>query len=154
MTKEELLEALEQFDSEDLTTALKAAEASRKTRRQGAYFLQNFFEETRVQGDERGTEITMPITPLVMNPGHMAHGGVIAFLCDNAMGMASFMEKQRPGVTMDLTVRYHKPLRGSFATARGEVVSSGSRINSTRCECRDETGTLVATATGSFYHFR
>lgn len=152
MTKEELLEMLSEFDGEDLQVALQAAHAARKTRAKGLYFLHHFFEERRFEAEEKGWGVKIPISSLVMNPGQMVHGGVTAFLADNAMGMASFMEKQRPGVTLDLSVRYHRPARGNHLTALGQVVSAGSLVNSMRAEIRDDTGLLVATSTGSFYH--
>jgi uncharacterized protein (TIGR00369 family) len=152
MTKEELLRKLTEFEQEDLAVALKAAQAAKCARTEGLYFLHYFFEEERVEESVGQSLVTIPVTELVMNQAKMLHGGVTAFICDNAMGMASYMEKGRPGVTLDLSVRYHKPGKGARLIARGVVVSAGSRINSARCEVRDEQGTLVATATGSFYH--
>ncbi|MDN4595167.1 PaaI family thioesterase [Polycladomyces subterraneus] len=152
MTKEELLQKLAEFEQEDLSVALKAAQAAKRARTEGFYFLHYFFEEERIEESVGQSLVTIPVTELVMNPAKMLHGGVTAFICDNVMGMASYMEKGRSGVTLDLSVRYHKPGKGARLIARGEVVSAGSRINSARCEVRDEQGSLIATATGSFYH--
>jgi uncharacterized protein (TIGR00369 family) len=153
MTKEQLLQELSNFEEEDLEIALKAARASKRKREDQFYFLHYFFEEQR-EDDGDIAYITMPIHEITLNPLQMVHGGVTAFLCDNAMGYASYMKTQRPGVTLDMSVRYHKPGRGNYLKAMAQVVSHGSQINSTRCEVRDETGTLVATATGTFYHKR
>ena len=152
MSKEELLNQLQDFDEAELQVALQAATALRKTKTEGLYFLHHFLQEDRVQDENNNHGVTIPISPLVMNPINMVHGGVTALLADNAMGFASFMEKQRPGVTLDLNVHYHKPGRGQQLRAIGEIVSVGALFNSMRTEVRDETGILVATATGTFYH--
>jgi uncharacterized protein (TIGR00369 family) len=151
MSKEELLQELANFDQSDLEIALKAARASKLEREEGFYFLHYFFEEDR-DTDSNEAIITMPIQPIIHNPLHMVHGGVTAFLCDNVMGYASLMEAQRPGVTLEMSVRYHKPGRGKYLRARAEVVSKGSQLNSTVCQVRDDNGTLIATASGTFYH--
>lgn len=151
--KQELLEKLSSFDMEDLVIALHAAQASHDNRNQsGLYFLHHFIKEEQVEVDKGVTSIRLPVNELVKNPANMLHGGVTALLCDNAMGLASYMDKHRSGVTLDLHVRYHRPIRGAFATANAKVVSSGGRINVTTCDVIDEEGQIMATATGSFYH--
>lgn len=152
-SKEELLAALASFDEADLEMALHAATSSQRARgRQvGSYFLHEFLgEHRRVEADQ--SMLTLDIKDWMMNPGGILHGGVMAFLCDNTLGMASFMSTGRPGVTVDLNVRYHLPVTKGQIVGRGQVVSSGSRINSARCEVQDEDGRLVATAVGTFYH--
>ncbi|MCL6515932.1 PaaI family thioesterase [Alicyclobacillus sp.] len=152
MTRQELLAELARLSDEDLAVALQAGRAREKARQRGTYFLHHFLQERRVEGEDGRAVITIPVSDLVMNPGGMVHGGITALLCDNAMGMASYMEKRRPGVTVEMTVRYHRPGRGDRLVASGEVLSAGALLNSARCEVRDEDGTLVATATGTFYH--
>ncbi|MBX6352514.1 MAG: PaaI family thioesterase [Thermoflavifilum sp.] len=148
-----LLAELSEADDEALRLAVQAARAVQQTRH-GFYFLHHFFEEGRDLSDPRRPVVTLPVTPWLMNPGGMVHGGVTAFLCDNAMGMASALEKGRPGVTLEMSVRYHKPGRGERLIATGELVHAGSLLNSARCEVRDEHGTLIASASGTFYHRR
>jgi len=153
MTKDELLHKLSSYCEEDLEVALRAANANQQAQTSGLYFLHHFLGEERVvNGDGMGIQIA--VDNLVKNPAKMVHGGVTAFLCDDAMGVASYLEKQRPGVTLDLAVRYHRPGMGKMLSAIGEVVAASSQINSTRCEVRDEHNTLIATATASFYHRR
>ncbi|QSO46167.1 PaaI family thioesterase [Alicyclobacillus mengziensis] len=152
VTKDELLNRLAKYTEEDLEMALRAADAQKRTREEGLYFLHYLLGEDRMNADAKEASIVLPIRPMVMNPVNMVHGGITALLCDNVMGMASYMSAKRPGVTLDLSVRYHLPGRGNQLTARGEVVHAGGQVNSTRCEVRDDVGRLVATATGSFYH--
>ncbi|PWI57544.1 PaaI family thioesterase [Sulfoacidibacillus thermotolerans] len=151
--KQVYLQKLADFDAEDLLVALHAAEASRENRGEhGFYFLHHFLGEKQVEIAGYDASIQLPVNQLVLNPLNMLHGGVTALLCDNVMGLASFLDKKRPGVTLDLHIRYHQPIRGTHTTARAKVISSGGRINITTCEVVDETGKVMATATGSFYH--
>lgn len=156
--RDELLRMLEQYGVEDLRVALKAAQASRQTRDGDSYFLHHFLGQSRdfsLTADEQGasgSKVSIPISPLWMNQVGMVHGGVTALLCDNAMGMASYLHAQKPGVTLEMSVRYHMPGRGEMLTAEGYVVHAGSQLNSTRSEVRDNLGNLVASATGTFYH--
>ncbi|WDL95785.1 PaaI family thioesterase [Alicyclobacillus sp. ALC3] len=154
-TKVALLEELTAFDESDLAMALHAAKASKRARERtdGSYFLHEFLGEHRKVEDGQAT-LTLDVKDWMMNPGGILHGGVMAFLCDNTLGMASFLNQQRPGVTVDLNVRYHLPVTSGVITGRGTVVSSGSRINSARSDVFDEAGRLVASATGTFYHVK
>lgn len=150
MTKEEMLLELREMKEEDLEMALRAARASRKTREEGLYFLHHFIgEEREIVGNK--PKISIPLFDALNNPLGIAHGGVIAFLADNAMGYASSLASQRWGVTVDMHIRYHRPGVGERLIAIGEVVSQGKTFNSTRTEVRNEQDKLVATATGTFY---
>ncbi|MDQ0190705.1 PaaI family thioesterase [Alicyclobacillus cycloheptanicus] len=151
--KENLLAALAEFDEADLQMALHAANAAKRAReRKGAtYFLHEFLGEHRRVEDDRAV-LTIPVRDWMMNPGGILHGGIMAYLCDNTLGMASFLKSTRPGVTVDLNVRYHLPVVSGSITGVGEVVAGGSQINSARCEVHDDQGRIVATAAGTFYH--
>lgn len=152
-TKDDMLAALAAFAEEDLALALRAAESSRRSRERTleSYFLHEFLGEQRKI--ENGKPVlSIDVQDWMLNPGAILHGGVTALLCDNTLGMVSYLHQQRPGVTVDLNVRYHLPVRSGLITGTGEVVSAGSSISSARGEVRDAEGRLVATATGTFYH--
>jgi len=157
MTKEEILAELEDFAEAELRVALHAAKSLKAARDEQFYFLHSFFRETF--DVERWAEtgecvVTMPQDELIWNPANMVHGGVLAVLCDNAMGLAAHLASGRPGVTVDLGVKYHKPARGKNLRATASVLSCGSTLVAARCQIHDERGTLVASGTGTFYHRR
>ncbi|MCY0901405.1 MAG: PaaI family thioesterase [Firmicutes bacterium] len=157
MTKEEMLAELGDFGDDELRVALHAGRALKAARDQQFYFLHSFFRETfdMERWEETGEcVVAMPQDELVWNPGGMVHWGVLAFLCDNAMGLASHLASGRPGVTVDLGVKYHKPARGKILRATASVLSCGSTLVAARCQIHDERGTLVASGTGTFYHRR
>lgn len=152
LTKEDLLEQLAKLSEEDLRIALHAGESSRLEREEGqAYFLRYFYGEERHM-EEGVSEIRMPIQPFMRNAFYSVHGGVLAYLADNCMASLSREKMGRPGVTLDLQIKYHNPGRGQYLIARGKLVHKAKLFTCMRAEIRSDDGTLVATATGTFYH--
>lgn len=146
---------LADYDEAELQAGLKAAQALREARADHFYFLHYFFGETvDLANWEAAGEctVTIDLNELTMNPVQMAHGGVLALLADNAMGLASHLKANRPGVTVQMSVQYHKPARGAKLIAKAQIVSTGRRLYTAKCEIFDDQGTLVASGTGTFYH--
>jgi len=157
LTKEALLDELSDFDSTELQAAVQAARALRQARAERFYFLHFLFgQQMNLDKWQETGEcmITMELTELTMNPANMVHGGVLALLCDNAMGLASHLQMNRPGVTVSLSVQYHKPAKGTRLTAKARILSYGSQLSGAACEILDDEARLVASGTGTFYHQR
>jgi len=87
------------------------------------------------------------------NPYGIVHGGVYAALADNAMGGAitGLMGSGRAFTTVDLHVRYLRPIREGTIFARASVVKPGRRVIQAECTMEGIDGKLVATATASFF---
>jgi uncharacterized protein (TIGR00369 family) len=79
------------------------------------------------------------------------HGGVIATLVDVVMASAavSKIDFVRTAVTLSLDTRYLQPGRGRL-TADGEVLDCDDEIAWCQATVSDQSGRLVARATGSF----
>ncbi|MCY0868985.1 MAG: PaaI family thioesterase, partial [Firmicutes bacterium] len=154
LTREEMLELLADCTDQELAVAVTAASAQRKASAGDLYFLHHFYGERLVAADARAGEfaLELPIAPALLNPAGMVHGGVIATLCDDVMGFASHSTIGRPGVTLDMTVRYHRPGRGTALIATARIVSAARLLQSAECTVRDDQGRIVATASGAFYH--
>lgn len=87
-----------------------------------------------------------------LNPGGIAHGGVIYTLADAAMG-ASVMSMLEPGqrcVTAELKVNYLKAVKTGRLVAHAKVVRKGNRLATVTAEVRDGQGDLIAIALGTF----
>ena len=82
------------------------------------------------------------------------HGGVYATLLDSALGAAGCWagspDAFRPAVTLTLTVSFVGQPKGRRLIAEGRRVGGGRSIYFSEGEVRDETGALVAQASGSF----
>jgi uncharacterized protein (TIGR00369 family) len=87
------------------------------------------------------------------NPIGSVHGGVHATLLDSVMGCAihSSLGAGRAYTTLDLSVRYLRPVSTASGTLRAEgtVVSLGRRVATAEGTITDGRGRLVATATTS-----
>jgi uncharacterized protein (TIGR00369 family) len=79
------------------------------------------------------------------------HGGVVATLVDVVMASAavSKIDFVRTAVTLNLNTSYLQPGRGRL-TADGEVIGFDDEIAWCQATVSDESGRLIARATGSF----
>lgn len=99
------------------------------------------------------SEIRMRLEPHHLNPGRIAHGGVIATLVDAAIGIAlrTRLGTERNHVTVNLSVQYLAPApEGTTITARGKVIHSGARTGYGEAELVRSDGTLVAKGSATF----
>ncbi|MBI4728619.1 MAG: PaaI family thioesterase [Acidobacteria bacterium] len=102
--------------------------------------------------EEGASEIRMVLQPHHLNPGGIAHGGVIATLLDAAIGIAlrTRLVRGTAHVTAQLGVQYLSPASDGSLTARGRAVQSGSRVGFGDGELRSGDGRLLATAQATF----
>jgi acyl-CoA thioesterase len=79
------------------------------------------------------------------------HGGVVATLMDVVMASAavSKIDFMRTAVTLNLNTSYLQPGRGRL-TADGELLAMDDEVAQCRATVTDESGAVVARATGSF----
>jgi len=80
------------------------------------------------------------------------HGGLIATLLDEIMVWACAVQTKRFAFCAELNVRFVHPLRPKeVVIAAGELAENrGDRIFDARAELRDQTGRLLASATGKY----
>lgn len=85
------------------------------------------------------------------NPMGAVHGGVLTDLADAAMGvsMASTLEKGEGFTTLELQMRYFRPVREGLVTATARPLQKGRRVGVLECDLTDESGAMVARATSS-----
>lgn len=87
----------------------------------------------------------------------MLHGGVTATLLDTALGYAvmSLAAEGYHAVTVQLNVNYTRPAAvGETLEAVGRVLHHGNLTAVATGEVRNETGELIATASGTFLYCR
>lgn len=85
------------------------------------------------------------------NPMGTLHGGVICDLADAAMGtaMASTLEDDQSFTTLDLTVKFFKPVWNSHLRAIAQVTRRTRTLGFIECDVFDEKDSLVAKLFGS-----
>ncbi|KUK47850.1 MAG: Thioesterase superfamily protein [Actinobacteria bacterium 66_15] len=84
-------------------------------------------------------------------PGRL-HGGIASTILDEAIGRAiNISDADAWGVTIELTVRYRKPVPlGHEITARARITKDSGRIFEGSGEIRLDDGTVAVEATGRY----
>lgn len=80
------------------------------------------------------------------NPMGTMHGGILADLSDLAMGtaMASTLEDEESFTTLDLTVKFLKPVWDARLRATARVVKRTRTLGLLECDIEDDKESLVA----------
>lgn len=111
---------------------------------------------TRVWAENYG-EVELTIGPQHMNSIGIVHGGVYASLLDAAFGHAvsycSVPGHARYSTTVSLTTTFLKGATAGILRASARVDAIDGRLATCTGEVRDEAGTLLAVAQGSFLYF-
>jgi uncharacterized protein (TIGR00369 family) len=80
------------------------------------------------------------------NPMGTLHGGIICDVADAAMGsaMASTVEENESFTTLDLSIKFLKPIWNARLTAVAQVTKRTRTLGLIECAITDEGGSLVA----------
>lgn len=97
-------------------------------------------------------ECAIEVTRSHLNPGGVAHGGVLYSVADAAMGAAvmSLVEPGQRCVTAELKVNYLQAVAAGRVVARAKVVRKGGRLATVTAEVRDADDEVVGLALGTF----
>jgi uncharacterized protein (TIGR00369 family) len=155
MTSElhDLLEACIQNASVDDTKVLKELlQGVHFKQLHGVGFVSGLLQMERKM-DEQSCEITMPITPVTMNPLGIVHGGITATLIDSAMGSLSnhLVPEGEVVVTTQLNINYLAPGSGDYLKCITQVDHKGSKTMVLSATVYRNDGKKVAQGTGSFF---
>jgi len=99
----------------------------------------------------------IPLRPDLTNPDGIAHGGVIATLIDISITEAMLMTDEYAKVrdtrgsmaTIDLGVKYLRPLREGTLLCKAEIVHRGRRVAHARAVVTDEDDRQLALGTAT-----
>lgn len=88
----------------------------------------------------------MTAGPQHRNPMGTLHGGIVCDLADAAMGtaMASTLEDDESFTSLDLTVKFLKPVWNARLRATAEIVKRTRSLGLLECDVTDDGGSLVA----------
>jgi len=85
----------------------------------------------------------------LLNLSRVLHGGVSAAMLDTVMGLAVRSVTRQIPLTINLDVRYFRPVFEGTVRAAGKVVHHGNSIATAEAELL-QGGVLMAKATGTF----
>jgi len=101
--------------------------------------------------EEGSSTLKLTVEEKHLNHHGIIHGGVLASICDVAMGTAVATFNQKT-VTTDLSVQYIGNVpAGSEILARGWVIHRGNHLIRTMAEVRDKNGKLLTSSSASFF---
>lgn len=98
-------------------------------------------------------ELSLELRPEHLQQHGFVHGGVIAYLADNALAFAGG-SRLGNAVTLEFKINYVKPARGELLIARARVISAGKSQAVCHCEVFVEDGTdvgMCAAAQGTIW---
>ena len=98
-----------------------------------------------VVGDGQAV-VALDAGPRHANPMGTLHGGVLCDVGDAAMGVAfaSTLAEDESFTTLELDVKFLKPVWSGRLEATGTVVKRGRTVGLVECDVTDEEGSLVA----------
>lgn len=98
--------------------------------------------------------VTMEVDSRHLNRHGVMHGGFITTAIDTAMGATASLtasdDGKIPFTTISLTMNFLAPMNPGTLTCTGRIMGGGHKVKFVEGEARDQTGKLVAQATGSF----
>lgn len=103
---------------------------------------------TLLAAEKGSLKVAFEIKKEHTNPGGICHGGVIAGLIDEVIGMTTFsLEKQGFYVALNLQVDFLRPGKlGETITAVSKVIKDGRNIAHADCHVYNAEGKLIAKA--------
>ena len=96
-------------------------------------------------------EMRLPLSEALRQQHGFAHGGVVAYLADNAITFAGGLALGGDALTSEFKINYLRPARGDALLARAGARSAGRRQAVCTCEILSvgEEETLCALAQGT-----
>jgi uncharacterized protein (TIGR00369 family) len=101
---------------------------------------------------EQRVVLELPLRDDLRQQHGFAHGGVVAYLADNALTYAGALALGDAVVTVEMKINYLRPALGIGLLARASVLSSGKTFAVTRCDVfaiRDGVEVQCAAAQGT-----
>jgi uncharacterized protein (TIGR00369 family) len=97
--------------------------------------------------------LALPVTERVQQQHGFVHGGVLAYLADNALTWAGGTAMRVPVITSEFKINYLRPATGTRLVARADAVHVGRNQAVCRCDVfvvgEDGAETLCAVAQGT-----
>lgn len=119
-----------------------------------AYPFQELIGFRKVAFESDLARFELEIGPQFSNRAGVPHGGIYAALLDSALGASGcYMgspNEIRPAVTLNLNISFLATPVGKLLIAEGKRVGGGKRIYFAEGHVKDDTGVMVATASGTF----
>ncbi len=113
--------------------------------------LESFLDIKLIDLEEGKSTFSCYVDDLHTNLFGIAHGGVLASICDTAMGSACVTYGKKL-VTLDMSISYIKSApKGSIIIAKAEVISIGNTIVRAEAKVYNNNHELLALSQASYF---
>jgi acyl-CoA thioesterase len=105
------------------------------------------------EGAETGRAVwCLDVAAELLNPHGVLHGGAVYTMVDYSMGSVTMgaLDAEEHCATIEIKISYLAPVRSGRLTCVTEIVKQGRKVVFLESKVRDDSGKLVAMATGSF----
>jgi acyl-CoA thioesterase len=94
----------------------------------------------------------LDVTPELLNPHGVLHGGAVYVMVDYSMGGATMSALPAGDIcaTIEIKISYLASVRGGTLTCETHIIKQGRTVVFLESKVTDDSGKLVAAATGSF----
>ncbi len=107
----------------------------------------------QITGLDRGrSELSLPLSPQLLQQHGFAHGGVVSYLADNALTFAGGTALGGDALTLEFKINYVRPAVGEMLIARAHAEATGKTQAVCRCNVyavKDGEEKLCAVAQGT-----
>jgi uncharacterized protein (TIGR00369 family) len=107
--------------------------------------------QVHAYGDD-AVELHLPLSDNLKQQHGFGHGGVLAYLADNALTMAAGLSMGGGVLTTEMKINYLRPAVGELLIARAKTLSAGRMQGVSRCDIfavKDGIEKLCAAAQGT-----
>ena len=157
---DELREKVDSLSEEQARTVLGwlqvlSKSARREPGEQSVGTLGDALGIVSLEREQGRCKMRLDVDPAWNNPNGVLHGGVVYTLIDYSMGGAvqPHLPEGQSCATIEVKVSYLAAVREGTLTVDTEVVRQGRNIAFLESKVRDESGKLIATASGSMFIF-
>ena len=119
----------------------------------GAVTFEGHIRSTVEEAEPGRAALYIDIEPFHLNGNGTLHGGVLATLIDNAMGLATAALVRVRIATTQMNVHFLAQVSTGRVVCKGVVVHRTRRTATAEAKVYDEAGNLVAMGTGAFRIF-
>jgi acyl-CoA thioesterase len=135
----------------DESEAVRAFENAIQTQRPvfGEFFLAKFLGFELVYDDARSV-LTFNVADFMFNPQGSLHGGIIALALDVSMGHFIHHKVGAGGTTLEMKIRYLRPVLPGLARCEGSFLRQGRRLSFMEARMWNQEQKLAAVATSTW----
>lgn len=155
--RDELLKALDELPADKLALAeswirMLARKPGEQRTGSTAGPLTDMMRIQRIASENGRAAFELTVSPEILNPYGSLAGPAVYAMVDYSMGaaVASLLSEGRYCATIEIKISYFASVRGGIVRCETEVVRPGRRVMFLESKVRDDSGKLIAAATGSF----